>query len=351
VPRRYRGSDRELPRSDIRLASRARSLRGRPIPTRHKKGGHCRRPDRLGPAPHHRRLPFHRLQRERGALCPGLRGVRSSRVGAGVRASRSAARRGVFPGPRPRHRSRRARRGRGRSLRRPSHVEPQFAPAVAAAQLRGERVWGASGDLRQPADWRPAVGSRERGAGSREQGAVRYGVAEFTAPCSRLPAPIESLHRLSHIHHMRVTTWAEYGLIVSVNLAKRAGQGPVAARELAEQERLPHDYVEQILLRLRRAGLVDSVRGAKGGYHLAREPQVITVKDVIEASEHVTFEVNCDLHPVDPQRCSPEAACSIRPVWRMLEQRINDLLAGISLADLTHDEPELYHIAGALAGN
>jgi Rrf2 family protein len=154
-----------------------------------------------------------------------------------------------------------------------------------------------------------------------------------------------------YITSMRVTTWAEYGLIVSVNLAKRAGQGPVAARELAEQERLPHDYVEQILLRLRRAGLVDSVRGAKGGYHLAREPHVITVKDVIEASEHVTFEVNCDLHPVDPQRCSPEAACSIRPVWRMLEQRINDLLAGISLADLTHDEPELYHIAGALAGN
>jgi len=103
-----------------------------------------------------------------------------------------------------------------------------------------------------------------------------------------------------YITSMRVTTWAEYGLIVSVNLARRAGQGPVAARELAEQERLPHDYVEQILLRLRRAGLVDSVRGAKGGYHLAREPHVITVKDVIEASEHVTFEVNCDLHPVDP---------------------------------------------------
>src|SRR3989442_657577 len=93
---------------------------------------------------------------------------------------------------------------------------------------------------------------------------------------------------------MRVTTWAEYGLLVSLNLAKRAGQGPVAARELAEQEKLPHDYVEQILLRLRRAGLVESVRGAKGGYHLARGPQAITVKDVIEASEHVTFEVNVD---------------------------------------------------------
>lgn len=150
---------------------------------------------------------------------------------------------------------------------------------------------------------------------------------------------------------MRVTTWAEYGLIVSLSLAKRAGQGPVAARELAELERLPHDYVEQILLRLRRAGLVDSVRGAKGGYHLGREPEAITVKDVIEASEHVTFEVNCDLHPVDPQRCSPDASCSIRPVWRMLEQRINELLGGITLADLLHDEPELYQIAGVMAGN
>src|SRR5712691_4683003 len=149
---------------------------------------------------------------------------------------------------------------------------------------------------------------------------------------------------------MRITTWGEYGLIVSVNLARRVEGGPVAARELAEQEKLPHDYVEQILLRLRRAGLVESVRGAKGGYHLARGPQAITVKDVIEASEHVTFEVNCDLHPVDPQRCSPDASCSIRPVWRMLEQRINELLSGFSLADLLHDEPQVYQIAGASVG-
>ena len=149
---------------------------------------------------------------------------------------------------------------------------------------------------------------------------------------------------------MRVTTWAEYGLIVAVHLARRVGQGPVAARELAEQERLPHDYVEQILLRLRRAALVESVRGAKGGYLLARMPEAVTVRDVIEASEHVTFEVNCDLHPVDPQRCSPDAACSIRPVWRMLERRINEVLSGISLADLTHAESEVYQITGAATG-
>ncbi len=148
---------------------------------------------------------------------------------------------------------------------------------------------------------------------------------------------------------MRITTWGEYGLIVSLHLAKRAGEGPVAARELSDRERLPHDYVEQILLRLRRAGLVESARGAKGGYFLARDPQTVTVKDVIEASEHVTFEVNCDLHPVDPARCSPDASCSIRPVWRLLERRINDLLAGVTLADLMHQEVQIYQIVGVAA--
>src|SRR5215510_16088792 len=104
---------------------------------------------------------------------------------------------------------------------------------------------------------------------------------------------------------MRVTTWTEYSLIISIHLARRGrtGGGPVAARELADAERLPADYVEQILLRLRRAGLVESVRGARGGYLLARKPHDVSVKDVIEASEHVTFEVNCDLHKVDDERC------------------------------------------------
>src|SRR2546426_11986512 len=93
-----------------------------------------------------------------------------------------------------------------------------------------------------------------------------------------LPAPIESPDSLSHIHVMRVTTWAEYGLIVSVNLAKRAGQGPagrggpVAARELAGQEKLPHDYVEQILLRLRRGRAGGPGGGGQSGGYPPRSP-------------------------------------------------------------------------------
>ena len=114
---------------------------------------------------------------------------------------------------------------------------------------------------------------------------------------------------------MRVTTWTEYSLIISLHLAKRGrtSPSPVAARELADAERLPPDYVEQILLRLRRAGLVESVRGARGGYTLARQPADISVRDVMQASEHQTFEVNCDTHQVDGERCAGDAPCSIRP--------------------------------------
>lgn len=118
----------------------------------------------------------------------------------------------------------------------------------------------------------------------------------------------------------------------------------MAARELAEAERLPADYVEQILLRLRRAGLVESVRGAKGGYFLAHEPQAISVRDVMTASEHQTFEMNCDAHKVDDERCSPGTSCSIRPVWQALQRRVDDLLSGISLADLMRDEPQVQEL-------
>ncbi len=145
---------------------------------------------------------------------------------------------------------------------------------------------------------------------------------------------------------MRITTWTEYSLIISIHLARRAaaGNGPVAAREIAEQERLPGDYVEQILLRLRRAGLVESVRGAKGGYTLAREPDTISIRDIMTASEHQTFEMNCETHPVDAERCGPGSVCSIRPVWQALQQRVDDLLGGIRLADLMKHETQVQEL-------
>ena len=137
---------------------------------------------------------------------------------------------------------------------------------------------------------------------------------------------------------MRITTWAEYGLICALHLARRLDDGPVTGRDVASRERLPADYVEQILLRLRRAGLVKSTRGARGGYALARPPEEITVRDVIAASELATFELHCVSHPVGEDRCAESHDCSIRPVWVMLQRKIDDVLASVRLSDLLADE-------------
>src|SRR5687768_15959456 len=119
------------------------------------------------------------------------------------------------------------------------------------------------------------------------------------------------------------------------------GEGPVTGRDIAARERLPVDYVEQILLRLRRAGLVKSTRGAHGGYALAHSPSEISVRDVIAASELQTFDLHCITHPVEEERCSASHACSIRPVWVLLQQVIDRVLECLHLSDLLHGVNEV----------
>lgn len=145
---------------------------------------------------------------------------------------------------------------------------------------------------------------------------------------------------------MRITTLAEYGVICALHLARRAAEGPVTGRDIAARERLPVDYVEQILLRLRRAGIVRSTRGARGGYALACEATAISIRAVIAASETTTFDLHCVSHPVEEERCSAAHACSIRPVWQLLQQKIDDVLEGIRLSDLLHEEGEVRALVG-----
>jgi Rrf2 family protein len=157
---------------------------------------------------------------------------------------------------------------------------------------------------------------------------------------------------------MRITTWAEYGLICALHLARRAGDGPVTGRDVAAREKLPGDYVEQILLRMRRAGIVASTRGARGGYSLARPAEEITVRDVIKASELTTFDLHCVSHPVDAGRCAEAENCSIRPVWMLLQKRIDEVLDSVRLSDLLADESVVrdrvglasFEAAGAVPG-
>jgi hypothetical protein len=79
---------------------------------------------------------------------------------------------------------------------------------------------------------------------------------------------------------------------------------------------------------------VRSTRGARGGYALAREAASISIRDVIEASEMTTFDLHCVTHPVEEERCSSSHNCSIRPVWMLLQRRIDDVLSAVCLADL-----------------
>jgi hypothetical protein len=76
----------------------------------------------------------------------------------------------------------------------------------------------------------------------------------------------------------------------------------------------------------------------RGGYSLARAPEEITVRDVIQASELTTFDLHCVSHPVDAERCAEAENCSIRPVWMLLQKRIDEVLEGVRLSDLLADE-------------
>lgn len=145
---------------------------------------------------------------------------------------------------------------------------------------------------------------------------------------------------------MRITTQAEYGLICALHLARRNDDGPVTGREIAAAERLPADYVEQIMLKLRRAAIVKSTRGARGGYHLARPADQITVKDVISASEHSTFDVHCVTHPVEEARCAESHDCSIRPVWVLLQRKVDEVLDSVRLSDLLMQERQVREHVG-----
>lgn len=145
---------------------------------------------------------------------------------------------------------------------------------------------------------------------------------------------------------MRITTQAEYGLICALHLARRADARPVTGRDIASQERLPADYVEQIMLKLRRADIVTSTRGAHGGYRLSRAAEEITVRQVIAASEHSTFDVHCVTHPVEEARCAASHDCSIRPVWVLLQRRVDEVLDSVRLSDLLLQEREVRQRVG-----
>jgi Rrf2 family cysteine metabolism transcriptional repressor len=143
---------------------------------------------------------------------------------------------------------------------------------------------------------------------------------------------------------MMFSTKAEYGVRVMVELARRAGDSPVPLGEIAEQDGLPLAYLEHLVARLRRAGLVESRRGARGGYLLARPPAEISMAEIVEALEGAIAPIECISEGADGEVvCTRESdadhVCPTKLLWTRVRFSIVQTLQETTLADLVGARP------------
>lgn len=131
---------------------------------------------------------------------------------------------------------------------------------------------------------------------------------------------------------MRISTRGQYGLRAMCTLVLSSQEEPVALRDISRRENISLPYLEQIFTSLRRAGLVHSVRGVKGGYVLARRPHEITVGDILRAVEGPIAPVDCLRE--DRGDCDRREHCVSRGAWRALQKSMIDTLDSITLACL-----------------
>lgn len=131
---------------------------------------------------------------------------------------------------------------------------------------------------------------------------------------------------------MKISAKEQYGLRAMAELAARYGQGPVPLGEVADAQGISRDYLEQIVPALRQADLVQSTRGAHGGYELARDPARITVGQVLQALEGEIFPLRCVSE--NAIECDRSAICAARTVWTKVHARVSETLNGMTLADL-----------------
>ena len=148
---------------------------------------------------------------------------------------------------------------------------------------------------------------------------------------------------------MKISSSCEYGLRLMVHLARHHGRPPIPAEKLAEAGNIPRDYVDQILLRLRRAGLVTSQRGANGGYALASTPDRVSVADVLKAVEGRVFGEVCDKYATGDHDCRRQSDCGLRSVWMRLSLMIEDFLGKIPLSELMAPEDKVYALLSEAA--
>ena len=130
---------------------------------------------------------------------------------------------------------------------------------------------------------------------------------------------------------MKLSTKSRYAARLMVNLALVYKQGPIQLNEIAKREEISEKYLSQIVILLRGAGLIRSVRGAKGGYLLSRDPAEITLKDIVEVTEGGLNILDC-LN--DEESCGRSGKCVTKQIWDRVTAVITETLENITLQDL-----------------
>ena len=141
-----------------------------------------------------------------------------------------------------------------------------------------------------------------------------------------------------------ISTKGRYALRIMVDLAMHDGEIPVSVREIAQRQDISGKYMEQIISVLTRAGLLRSVRGAQGGYHLAHNPKEITVGMILRATEGDLAPAECVLDGA--QHCDRRGACPSRTVFTKVYSAINEVIDSVTLLELM-PEMDLEHGCGA----
>jgi Rrf2 family protein len=145
---------------------------------------------------------------------------------------------------------------------------------------------------------------------------------------------LDRKYRVSYNSSMRITTQGDYALRCLLSIAGQKETGPVPISRIVEEEGLPQDYIEQLLMKLRRRRLIRSVRGVNGGYFLARDTGLITIKDVLEAVEGEAFEVICSRPRSSKKGLCHRESCVLKNVWQDLKILIENRLREITIKDL-----------------
>ncbi|AFA47765.1 RrF2 family transcriptional regulator [Acetobacterium woodii] len=132
---------------------------------------------------------------------------------------------------------------------------------------------------------------------------------------------------------MRLSTKGRYGVLAMVELALQYGKGPVSIKEIAEKQNFSDSYMEQLFSALKNAGLVKSLRGARGGYILAKDPDKIMVGEIIRALEGPIEFAEC-IDGGGNMTCIKSPECVTRGLWKEISDSISNVIDNRSLQDL-----------------